>query len=87
MGVARALTAFLCQDSLLRKLPVLIVDDWDEITLELLQRAYVDLDKEHRVASVSGAHEGLQGPGRYEHAELFADYWRRALHSHAAHAA
>jgi len=50
-------TAASPMDSLLRRLPVLIVDDWEDITLQLLQQSYADFEQQ-RIASGGGGGGG-----------------------------
>ena len=88
-------TASSPMDSLLRRLPVLIVDDWDEITLVLLQDTFREfeglrvqgggvLGTPPRATTARVQEEPGQVPGRHEHAELFADFWSAAFRLHAA---
>ena len=62
-------TASSPMDSLLRRLPTLIVDDWDEITLPLLQNTFAELEARLDLAEAS-----------WDRPELFADYWQAAFH-------
>ena len=66
-------TASSPMDALLRRLPVVIVDDWDEITLPLLEQAYSTL-QEHGLG---------EGGDKFTQPELFAAAWERQLRSHS----
>ena len=79
-------------DPLLRRLPVLILDDWHDINLTLLQQTYRDFERSQ--VNISAAAEAIEAAavgsknergvreGRFQHAELFSEYWNIAFHSH-----
>lgn len=69
-------TASSPMDSLLRRLPVVIVNDWDEITMPLLQREYATILDRAGVASPE-----QESARRFEQPELFAAWWAQEFRS------
>ena len=66
-------------DWLLRRLPVVIVDDWNDITLPLLQQAYTATQGQ---ASETSGERILEG--RFVQPELFAAWWGERFRSYKA---
>jgi hypothetical protein len=59
-------------DHLFKDLPVLIVDDWSDINLNLLERTYKDFTSPER-----------QNQFKFE--KLYAAYWEKEFYSHSTH--